>query len=322
MPRHQVLIIGIAFALPIVVAAANLSLLTTLLLVLGLLGWFWLTTLKGLGKKPGDAAFVLDTITISHFAEKVRWCLDRLGVTYEERRWAGTLNAFYRGRTVPVLEFRTGRVASRIGNSTEILRYLWGSFANERPDAAAFLEPTAERTALEKRLDRYGRMLQVWAYCHLLDDPEQTLKAWGVHDSRVPAWQRQLLRRLYPIQARLIGRAFRVGPASYERARSDIEELLGDVERRLGENGSLNSILGEEVPNYTDFAFAALSSVWALPPNMGGGNEPLLDIDALPEAMRRDIEDFRNRFPAASAFVDQLYREHRNCRHESETADA
>lgn len=322
MPRQQVLITGIAFVLPVVVAAADLSLFTTLLLVLALLGWFWLTTLAGLGRKPGDAAFVLDTITISHFAEKARWCLDRLGVPYEERRWAGTLNAFYRGRTVPVLEFRTGRVASRIGNSTEILRYLWGSFANARPDAAAFLEPTSERVTLEKRLDRYGRMLQVWAYCHLLDDREQTLRAWGVHDSRVPAWQRHLLRPLYPIQARLIRRAFRVGPASYERARSDIEDLLGDVERRLGEHGSLNSILGEAVPNYTDFAFAALSSVWALPPNMGGSDGPLLDVDALPEAMRRDIEDFQNRFPAASAFVDHLYREHRERRSENESSDA
>ena len=322
MPRQQVLITGIAFILPIVVAAADLSLLTTLLLVVALLVWFWLTTLAGLGRKPAAPAIVLETITISHFAEKVRWCLDRLGVPYEERRWAGTLNAFYGGRTVPVLEFRTGRVVSRIGNSPEILRYLWGSFAGERPEAAAFLEPLPERTALEKRLDRYGRMLQVWAYCHLLDDRELTLRAWGIYDARVPAWQRRLLRRLYPLQALLIRRAFRAGPASLERARNDIGELLGDIEQRLGAHESLNSILGDGVPNYTDYAFAALSSVWALPPNMGGSDEPLLDIDALPEAMRRDIEGFRSRFPAASAFVDRLYREHRDRRDESERRDA
>ena len=322
MPRQQVLITGIAFVLPIVVAAADLSLLTTLLLVLALLLWYWLATLAGLGKKTDAPTIVLETITISHFAEKVRWCLDRLGVPYEERRWAGTLNAFYRGRTVPVLEFRTGRTASRIGNSPEILRYLWGSFAAERPEAAAFLEPTPARTALEKRLDRYGRMLQVWAYCHLLDDRELTLRAWGVHDSLVPAWQRRLLRRLYPVQALLIRRAFRIGPASCERVRNDIEELLGDIDRRLADHESLNSILGDEVPNYTDYAFAALSSVWALPPNMGGSDGPLLDISALPEAMRRDIEGFRDRFPAASTFVDQLYRDHRDRRDESEQRDA
>lgn len=313
MPRQQALITGIAFVLPIVVAAADLSLLTTLLVVVGLLAWSWLATLAGLGKKPGDAAFVLDTITASHFAEKVRWCLDRLGVPYRERRWAGTLNAFYRGRTVPVLEFRTGRMTSRIGNSAEILRYLWGAFANERPDAAAFLEPTPERTALEKRLDRYGRMLQVWVYSHLLDDREQTLRAWGVHDTRVPAWQRRLLSWLYPVQARLIRRVFRIGPGSYERAKGDIEEVLGDIERQLGDHDSLNSILGDGVPNYTDYAFAALSSVWALPRNLARDDGPLLDIDALPEAMRNDIEGFRERFPAASAFVDRLYRDYRDC---------
>ncbi len=322
MPRQQALITGIAFLLPIVVAAADLSLLTTLLIVLALLVWAWLATLVGLGRKPGEEAFVLDTITASHFAEKVRWCLDKLGVPYEERRWAGTLNAFYRGRTVPILRFRTGRVTSHIGNSSEILRYLWGTFARERPDAALFLEPTPERTALEKRLDRYGRMLQVWVYSHLLDEPELTLRAWGVHDKRVPAWQRRLLRWLYPVQARLIRRAFRIGPASYERAKSGIEEVLSEVDRRLGEQESLNSILGDGVPNYTDYAFAALSSVWALPPNMGGSNEPLLDIEALPEAMRRDIEEFRHRFPAASAYVDQLYREHRDSRDANEPRDA
>ncbi len=155
-------------------------------------------------------------------------------------------------------------------------------------------------------------MLQVWAYYHLLDDRELTLRAWGVHDARVATWQRHLVKWLFPVQARLIRRAFRVGPESYERARTEIERLLSDIDSRLAGRESVNSILGDEVPNYTDYTFAALSSVWALPPNMAHAKAPLLDVAELPAAMRKDIEAFRDRHPAASAFVDRLYRNDRD----------
>lgn len=65
--------------LPLVVAGFGLSFLTTLLLViLGLL-WRWALVwlqMFGAGKGPN---LVLETISVSHFAEKVRWCLDRYG---------------------------------------------------------------------------------------------------------------------------------------------------------------------------------------------------------------------------------------------------
>ena len=112
---------------------------------------------------------VLATISASHFVEKVRWCMDRLGVDYVEQTSGGTLGAFFRGRTVPQLKARTGSVQSSIGNSAEILRYLWGRYAVDDPAAAAFLEPTTERIELEKRLDRHGVNLQVWIYYHLLN---------------------------------------------------------------------------------------------------------------------------------------------------------
>ena len=74
-------------------------------------------------------ALVLDSISVSHFVEKVRWNLDRAGIDYVENASGGTLGAFFAGRTVPRLRIRTGAVRSQIGNSPEILRYLWGAIS-------------------------------------------------------------------------------------------------------------------------------------------------------------------------------------------------
>ena len=150
----------------------------------------------------------LETIAASHFVEKVRWCMDRLGVEYEETQWVGVLGVFTIGRSVPRLKIRTGLVRSSIGNSPEILRYLWGAYAAELGDKARFLEPTPERLELEQKLDRYGRNLQVWVYYHILDDRELTLHAWGCNSPAIPAWQRYLVMVLYPVLRFLLRKAF------------------------------------------------------------------------------------------------------------------
>ena len=295
--------------LPLVVALFGLSFPSALLLVVILLFVRWLSVMAALSGRRKAPEITLTSIGVSHFVEKVRWCLDRLGLDYQERRAAGTLGAFYLGRTVPVLQFRTGRVTSSIGNSPEILRYLWGRYAAERPEAAAFLEPTPERLELEAELDRYGRNLQIWVYYHLLPEKALLLRAWGVDDPTVPAWQRRLVRLLHPVQVYMIRRAFGVSSKRYEKARQHIETLLEDLNARLGERS--NSLLGETVLNYTDFCFAALSSPWLLPDNLAGQGSAVLDFEELPTGMREDIERFKTAYPAAHKFVEQLYKNDR-----------
>ncbi len=294
--------------LPLIVAAFGLSFPSALLLVVVALGWRWALAFQRLRSGSGPDV-VLEGIGISHFVEKVRWCLDRLGVDYVERICAGTIGAFYWGRTVPLLDIRTGAVRSSIGNSAEILRFLWGVHGIAQKDAASFLEPTAERVALEERLDRYGRQLQVWIYSHLLDNKAVMLDAWGANDSRVPALQRFLVRILYPVQTVLIRRAFRTTPEHYEKVKGRIIELLEEIDAAVGETPT--SILGDPEPNYTDFCFAALSSVWVLPDNFAGRDRPALDANQLPERMRADIDTFRDRAPNAYAFIVRLYEDER-----------
>jgi len=293
--------------LPIFVAWRGLGVATTIALVAMLLGIRWLIVLSGIVAPERTPPIILDTISASHFVEKIRWCMDRLGLDYAERVSGGTLGAFFLGRTVPQLRIRTGLVQSVIGNSPEILRYLWGTYgaADER---ASFLEPLPERLELEKRLDRYGVNLQVWVYHHILGDRHLTLHAWGVDNPLVPWWQRQLLRLLFPLLALLIRRAFSTTHENYARAVQHIENLLTDIDTRLADGR--RSILGGDAINYTDIAFAAMSGLWLQPEGYGGGMADTVRIarDTTPPAMRADIERWIEDHPKSTALIERMYK--------------
>lgn len=299
------------FLLPVIVATFGVSPAGAVALVLVALLWRWMISMSVWIAPPRAPELELETISASHFVEKVRWCMDRLGIAYSERPVGGTLGAFFLGRSVPVLHFRSGAVRSSIGNSMEILRYLWGRYESERGARADFLAADSGRLALERRIDRCGVDLQVWVYFHLLGQRELTLHAWGCNSSRIPAWQRLALRLLYPLQAVLIRNAFRITPSRHARAVQHIDELLADTEEKLADGR--RSILGGAEPNYTDFAFAAIMGLWLQPDGYGGGqaDEVRIERDRCPERMQEEIERWASRFPLATAFVERLYAEER-----------
>ena len=309
--RRRLVHTAFLFALPIIVAAFGWSVWTAVLAVLLMLLWHWAITLSGFIIPEKQPPLVLDSISASHFVEKVRWCLDRLGLPYRERQVGGTLGVFFLGRTVPLLKFRSGAVRSSIGNSPEILRYLWGRYAAERPDQAEFLRPTPERLAFEAQIDRCGANLQVWVYHHILPHRDLTLHAWGAGDPAVPVWQRWLLRLLFPVLRRLIRFAFRISPARQQRAVEHVSALLAEVEEKLADGRA--SILGGEALNFSDFAFAAIMGLWAQPAGYGGGRADAvrLDLADCPPQMQAEIEAWRRDYPRASDFVERLYSEHR-----------
>lgn len=298
-------------ALPVVVAMFGIGVAGAIALVLLALLWRWAISLAVFFAPVRTPALQLDTISASHFAEKVRWCLDRLQIDYVERPAAGTLGAFFLGRTVPKLRMHTGAVRSEIGNSPEILRYLWGAYDAPLGDAAAFLRPTPERLELEKRIDRAGVALQVWVYHHILDDRDLSLHAWGRDNPDIPRWQRIAIVLLFPLARLLIRKSFRIDSGHYSRSVEVIDGLLDDAERRLV--GGRVSLLGGDDPNYTDLAFAAINGLWLQPANYGGGRADSVRIepDAAPAAMRADIARWRETYPRATGFIETLYRDHR-----------
>ena len=308
MARRRLLIhTVILFLAPLVVAALGLGWTAALALVVLLVLWRWAISVSGLIAPEKIADIELESISISHFVEKVRWCMDRLGLDYAERAHGGTLGAYFTGRTVPRLRVRTGAVQSVIGNSAEILRFLWGNYATVRGNEGTFLEPTAERLELEHQLDRYGRNQQVWLYYHVLADRDLTLRLWGVHDPHTPAWQRLALRLTFPLLRALIRRTFRISAEHYAKSVHRIEELLEDIDTRLADGRK--SILGGDDINYTDIAFAAQSGPWLTPEGYAAGKADacLIKRDEAPAEMRADIERWLEDYPRAASFAERLY---------------
>lgn len=295
------------FAAPVVVAWYGLSVATAAGVVILLLLCRWLITLSGIIAPESEPDLVLATIAASHFVEKVRWCMDRLGIEYVERTSGGTLGAYFRGRTVPQLKVKTGVVRSVIGNSPDILRYLYGRCLPEHPEQAEFLRPTAERVEFERKLDAYGRALQVWVYYHMLQDKDLTLHAWGVNDPGTPAWQRVVLRPLFPLLSRMIRFSFKINDTNYARAVARIEGLLSDIDADLADGRQ--SLLGGTETNFTDHAFAAFTGLWLMPEAYGGGKADAVRVERsqVPAAMRTDIERWIDAFPRSAAWVNSMY---------------
>ncbi len=196
------------YLLPIVVAWAGWGVGAAVLAVLGV-------AVAGIVARqretlaPGSSRPRLHTISYSHFVEKVRWCMDRAGIDYEEVPSIGILGVLLLGRTVPLLELPAAR--TRVGNSSEILRLLWGMHGHDESGRAAFLEPTPEAAALEQHFDRaLGEQVRRWAYQRLFADRRLTLQVWGVQEPAVPAWQRALLPLLRPLLEWAVRRMLRI----------------------------------------------------------------------------------------------------------------
>lgn len=296
---------------PILVAAFGFTVPAALGLVLALLLWRQALALGPLLRRPDGPELELETILASHFAEKARWCLDRLGVTYTERPWVGVIGAFFQGRTVPRLHVQTGRSRSSLGESSEILRFLYGRYRGDADVDVAFLEPTEERLRWEGRLDRYGTDLQIWVYHHLLDDPALCKQAWGLDSDRLPLWQRLTGKVFFPLLTIFINRAFSPDTAHTQRAVDRIETLLGEAEERLADGR--DALLGGEAIDFVDLTLAALSALWLQPATFARGAFPEVRIDPerTPPRMRADLERWREHFPATTAHLERLYREER-----------
>ena len=298
-------------ALPLVVAVFGLSVWSALGLVLIGLLWRWALTLSQFISPAETPAVVLEGIGLSHYVEKVRWCLDRLGLPYQEVQSVAALGFFFVPRTVPRLHVRSGENINVISDSPAILRYLWGAYAAEYGQQSSFLEPTAEALALEAQLDRYGIWLQQWFYHHLLPSPRLTLHVWGANDLALPRWQRLTLVATFPILRVLARQGLELSPGSNERPVQRIEGLLGELENRLADGR--RTLTGVADIGFVDITLAALSGLWLFPAEYGAGKAETVRLteSEYPEGMASDIDNWRAQFPRVVAFVEQLYTQDR-----------
>ncbi|MDT8322169.1 MAG: hypothetical protein RQ826_16760, partial [Xanthomonadales bacterium] len=121
--------------------------------------------------------------------------------------------------------------------------------------------------------------------------------------------QRLALRALFPLLRFLISRSFRITPRHTEKATANIGALMADAERKLDDGR--RSLLGGDAIDFVDISFASIMALWLQPASFGADTAEHVKIppDRLPDPMRQDIENWRESFPKATAFIEQLYRE-------------
>jgi len=246
--------------LPFVVAGLELSYgWIALCMVVMILVWMVQKRRKGAAaiRKNADNRMVLHTIKLSHYVEKVRWCLDLLDEPYDEVSDVGILGIFLTSRTVPTLDVPSGRCV--LGNSSHILRYLYGAYSHKSPRVERFLRSTHETIALEKKFDEFGENIRRWAYYHILQHTRLSLKLWGLHDKDIPFWQRVLLVIFYPVLRGLVRGVLRISSKSAEESLAKAQHTFDELEALLSSDNR-PFLTGDSI-SYIDITWASLAAI-------------------------------------------------------------
>jgi glutathione S-transferase len=207
----------------------------------------------------------LITIPISHYCEKARWALERVGIPYREERHVQGIHRLASRRaggvgTVPVLVTPDGA----LGESEEILAWV-----DERtpprhrlfpadPGARSEVERLCRR--LDEELGPKGRRLM---YVHMLAERKLMLR---FNNQGVPRWEDRVIRYGWPVVVRYARRELGIRPgieaedeAAVWREFDAIAELLADGRPFLCGNRF----------GAADLTFAALSAAVVVPPTYG-----------------------------------------------------
>ncbi|MEO8877325.1 MAG: glutathione S-transferase family protein [Polyangiaceae bacterium] len=251
----------------------------------------------------------LVTIGFSHYNEKARWALDRMGVEYTEEAHAplGHFLAIKLAggkKTLPVLVTDDGV----FDDSTDILKYV-DPFGPE--EARLYPEdPGARREVedLETLFDeKLGGEVRRWVYSWIIDEVP-LLKS--IFEGSMTKGERALRRVIVPAARLGIKRGMKITPKLRESRMEKIRAIYDSVEKRL-EAGKY--LVGDRF-SAADLTLAALSVPALLPPENGWPSPPLSEF---PEGMQKQIADLRATKVGAHAM--RMYREERARRFKAKT---
>lgn len=244
----------------------------------------------------------LITIPISHYCEKARWALERVGMPYREERHVQGIHQFAARRagggvTVPVLVTPEGV----LGESQQIVAWV-----DERtpPEHRLFPAEPGARHEVERLCRRFdgelgpkGRRLM---YIHMLPQRKLMLR---FNNEGVPSWEDRAIRYGWPLLLRFARRRLGILPgievedeAAVWRELDFVAELLADGRPHL---------CGERF-GAADLTFAALSAAVVIPPVYG---VPLPQPDTLPPQTAAFVERVREH--PAGRYALALFAEHR-----------
>ncbi len=243
----------------------------------------------------------LIVIPFSHFCEKARWGLERIGHPFREtgampvlhlrvakRAMAGAPRRKEKHASpyaVPILVTPEGPVAG----STAILDHA----------DPAFCGGEKTRALIADFDDRLGPHTRRVAYYLVFTTPG----AFGAlvrHNA--PWWQRPLALAA-PLVVGRMQRAMRIDREGFERSRARVDEVLDEVDQRLADGRPY--LEGDEF-GAADLAFAALLAPVLLPPEYGAWLPP---VERFGPEGRGLVEGIRTRPSGRHAL--RVYREHR-----------
>ncbi len=228
----------------------------------------------------------LITIPMSHFCEKARWGLDRLGLPYREQRHIQLFHYLSTyltsgGPNVPIL-IDTGRV---IPDSTAILKHLDQYAAN---DKKLYPDQPALRSEVELLEDLFDEQLGVdsrrWLYYQMINQPWQLYTmAQGV-----PVIEKLLLPFAMPFIYLLIRSHPETLKKDVEDGMTRAQAIINQVDERLADGRPY--LVGEHF-SAADLSLACMMSPFIVPAEYG---IRLPELDDLPPAMKNAVIDFRN----------------------------
>lgn len=245
------------------------------------------------------------TIPMSHYCEKARWALERLGIAYTEVR---RLQGFHyipallwaRSPTVPILRIDD----LTLTDSTQILHHLDRHAA---PTTRLFPDDAPDVAPLEAAFDDpLGVDARRWVY-------DGYFRSGRMHDivavaaQGAPRWQARALPLVFPLvraflTRRLGGLSRATIDAGTTRSRASFDRvaaLLADGRRYL---------CGDRF-TAADLTFACMAAPYVLPPEYG---IRLPTPDELPGDMRPLVAEMRAH--PAGAFILRLFRDDRRAR--------
>lgn len=211
----------------------------------------------------------LITIPFSHYCEKARWSLDRMGIPYVEEghlpilHLSATIRAG--GRSTPLLAIDGG---PSLTDSKDILQ--WADDSGRLGDRL-FPEAYEEARVLQSQFDEeLGPHTRRLGYAYLLED--SAVFGRMMTTASVPFVERRLAGALLPLMKFLLRSSLNVSPIETQRSRDTIAAIFDDVAKRLADNRPF--LCGDRFTG-ADMTFASLAAPLVMPPAYAARLTPL-----------------------------------------------
>lgn len=229
----------------------------------------------------------LITIPMSHYCEKARWGLERLGIPYREERHLQVFHylqtfRYSHGPHVPFLIDDT----QVISDSTRILKHL-DRYAS--PVMRLYPENAQQRQQAEELEELFDEVVGVesrrWIYFHYLPHTRAALRVAG---QGVPAVEKFLGPLCYPFMKLIIQRRLRIFEHEVDAGLMRVREIVHMLDELLSDGREY--LVGNRF-SAADLALACMMAPFLLPAQY---SIRLPTIEEAPMTMRETVHEFRN----------------------------